>query len=186
MFIASQKRKTNIAEYLLYMWQVEDIIRANDLDIAKIRGTIIDPYPGLDAPQRKQLEEWYESFIDMMRREEVVSCGHLQINNNTLEMLRELHTALLGDDRFTDYSRAYYEALPIIVELRARQGDTKHDEIETCFDALYGILLMRLQHKTISAATSEAMAKVTRLIALLASYFHRNEVEDIFRRDNEL
>ena len=186
MFIASEKRKTNIAEYLLYMWQVEDIIRANDLDIAKIRATIIDPYPGLDAGQRKQLEEWYESFIDMMRREEVVSGGHLQINNNTLEMQRELHGALLADERFSDYSRAYFEALPVIVELRARQGDTKHDELETCYDALYGILLMRLQHKPISAATTEAMTKITRLIALLASYFHRNEAEDIFHRDNEL
>ena len=31
MKIASQKRKENIAEYLLYMWQIEDIIRANGL-----------------------------------------------------------------------------------------------------------------------------------------------------------
>ena len=39
MFIASQKRKENIAEYLLYMWQIEDMIRANNLDIDKIRKT---------------------------------------------------------------------------------------------------------------------------------------------------
>jgi hypothetical protein len=36
MITASQKRKENIAEYLLYMWQIEDIIRANGLDLAKI------------------------------------------------------------------------------------------------------------------------------------------------------
>ena len=28
MIIAQKKRKENIAEYLLYMWQVEDLIRA--------------------------------------------------------------------------------------------------------------------------------------------------------------
>lgn len=28
MITASQKRKENIAEYLLYMWQIEDLIRA--------------------------------------------------------------------------------------------------------------------------------------------------------------
>ena len=33
MIIASQKKKENIAEYLLYMWQIEDIIRAYGLDI---------------------------------------------------------------------------------------------------------------------------------------------------------
>lgn len=36
MIIASQKRKENIAEYLLYMWQIEDIIRAYKLDIDTI------------------------------------------------------------------------------------------------------------------------------------------------------
>ena len=33
MIIAKQKRKENISEYLLYMWQVEDLIRANHLDM---------------------------------------------------------------------------------------------------------------------------------------------------------
>ena len=28
MIIAQKKRKENIAEYLLYMWQIEDLIRA--------------------------------------------------------------------------------------------------------------------------------------------------------------
>ena len=37
MYIASQKRKENIAEYLLYMWQIEDMIRANGLDIDRIK-----------------------------------------------------------------------------------------------------------------------------------------------------
>ena len=33
MIIARRKRKENIAEYLLYMWQVEDLIRANNFDM---------------------------------------------------------------------------------------------------------------------------------------------------------
>ena len=32
MFIAEQKKRDNIAEYLLYMWQLEDILRAYVLD----------------------------------------------------------------------------------------------------------------------------------------------------------
>ena len=91
MFIASSRRKDNIAEYLLYMWQIEDIIRANDLDIDKIRKTVIDPQTQLDANQKHQLEEWYESLIDMMRREEVAKSGHLQLNKNVLVQLVDLH-----------------------------------------------------------------------------------------------
>ena len=69
MITASQKRKENIAEYLLYMWQIEDIIRANGLDIDKIKHNIIDKYPDLSDSQRREMTEWYESLIDMMRRE---------------------------------------------------------------------------------------------------------------------
>ena len=44
MIIAKRKRKENIAEYLLYMWQIEDIIRANNLDIESIRKNVIDRF----------------------------------------------------------------------------------------------------------------------------------------------
>ena len=37
MFISQQLRKTNIAEYVLYMWQVEDIIRAYNCDLTRIK-----------------------------------------------------------------------------------------------------------------------------------------------------
>ena len=33
MIIAKQKRRENIAEYVLYMWQLEDLIRAYNFDI---------------------------------------------------------------------------------------------------------------------------------------------------------
>ena len=44
MIIAQLKRKENIAEYLLYMWQIEDIIRANKLDIDLIEKNLISQY----------------------------------------------------------------------------------------------------------------------------------------------
>ena len=68
MYIASQKRKENIAEYLLYMWQIEDLIRANGLDLDKIKSNVIDKYQ-LSEPQIKEMTEWYESLIDMLSGE---------------------------------------------------------------------------------------------------------------------
>ena len=52
MIIARQKRKENIAEYLLYMWQVEDLIRANKFDMDSINRTVIAHY---DQPEEAQL-----------------------------------------------------------------------------------------------------------------------------------
>ncbi|MBP6255797.1 MAG: DUF4924 family protein, partial [Bacteroides sp.] len=40
MKIAQQLKEKNIAEYLIYMWQVEDLLRANGCDIDRIRQNI--------------------------------------------------------------------------------------------------------------------------------------------------
>ena len=97
MKTASQLRRTNIAQYLLYMWQVEDLIRAYSLDIERIRKAVIDPVPDLSPDDAKAITEWYESLIDMMRREDVVKSGHLQINRNTLGDLVALHRRILAE-----------------------------------------------------------------------------------------
>lgn len=185
MYTASQKRRDNVAEYILYMWQIEDLIRANDLDIEKIKTNIIDRYQGLSDAQRRELTEWYESLIDMMRREEVTKSGHLQMNRNILSNLVELHQTLLKDPRFQEYTAEFYRTLPYIVELRSKAGDAKAGEIETCFNALYGMLMMRLQQKQITPETEAAIKQITKFMALLAKDFHLDEADKLFPKDDE-
>lgn len=180
MYIASQKRKENIAEYLLYMWQIEDMIRANGLDIDRIKANIIDKTSLTDG-QKTQLAEWYESLIDMMRREGVEHSGHLQLNKNVVIQLVQLHDALLKDPRFGEYTKEFYNTLPYIVELRAKAGEQKAGEIETCFNALYGMLMLRLQGKEIGKDTLEAIKQISRFIALLAHYFRLYDNDELFK-----
>lgn len=184
MIIASQKRKENIAEYLLYMWQIEDMIRANGMDIQKITANVIDKY-NLTEAQRKEMTEWYESFIDMMRREGVTETGHLQINKNVLTDMVRLHQALLKDPRFSEYSAEFYRTLPYIVELRAKAGEAKAGEIETCFNALYGMLMLRLRSKEISPETQNAIKQISRFIALLAKNYHLDEEDKLFDNNDK-
>ena len=180
MYIASQKRKENIAEYLLYMWQIEDMIRANGLDIDRIKANIIDKTSLTDG-QKTQLAEWYESLIDMMRREGVEHSGHLQLNKNVVIQLVQLHDALLKDPRFGEYTKEFYNTLPYIVELRAKAGEQKAGEIETCFNALYGMLMLRLQGKEIGKDTLEAIKQISRFIALLAHSFRLDDNDELFK-----
>lgn len=184
MIVASKKRKVNIAEYLLYMWQIEDLIRANGLDIDKIRTNIIDKF-NLDETQRREMTEWYESLIDMMRREGVTEHGHLQMNKNILNQLVQLHQALLKDPAFPEYTAEFYRTLPYIVELRGKAGENQVGEIETCFTALYGMLMMRLQQKETSEATRNAIAQISRFIALLSKDFHLDEEDKLFKHDDD-
>lgn len=181
MFTASSKKRENIAEYILYMWQIEDLIRANGLDIDRIRKNIIDKYTNLSDVQKKQLEEWYESLIDMMRREGATETGHLQINKNTILALEDLHRRLMANPKFAAYATQYYATLPYIVELRAKAGENKSDEIETCFNALYMLLMMRMAGKEISKETSDAMAQISKYVALLSHFYkldYNNQLEE--------
>lgn len=180
MFTASQKKKDNIAEYLLYMWQIEDLVRAYGLDLDRIVAEIVEKHTSLSAEEKKQMTEWYDSLIDMMRREGVEKGGHLQINKNVILALTDLSNRLLKDSRYRDYADEYQKVLPMIVELRAKAGEEKSGEIETLFNALYGVLLLRLQGKEISPQTLEAMKTVSHFLALLAKYYKKdfnNELE---------
>ena len=183
MFIASEKKRENISEYLLYMWQIEDLIRANSLDIEKIEQNIINQYTNLDESQKKELKEWYESLIDMMRREEVTDKGHIQLNKNTIIQLDDLHKRLLADNKFADYAAEFYNTLPYIVELRAKAGDNKAGEIETCFNLLYGLLMLRLAKKEISEETLLASKQVSKFLALLSKYYKLDYNNELFKDD---
>lgn len=184
MYIASQKRKTNIAEYLLYMWQIEDMIRANDLDIEKIKQNIIDKY-NLTPEQKKEMAEWYESLIDMMRREGVEKSGHLQLVKNTIIQLADLHQNLLKEPKFPEYAAEFYKTLPYIVELRTKAGEEKKGEIETCFTALYGTLLLRVQGKELTEDTKRAVEQISKFIAMLAYYFKLDDEDKLFNQETE-
>ena len=97
MKIAQHLREKNIAEYLIYMWQTEDLIRANGCDLDKVDAQIVSQFP---PEEQDVLRQWYSDLIEMMRHDGVVEKGHLQINRNTLIQLTDLHRALLGSAKF--------------------------------------------------------------------------------------
>ena len=47
--IAQQLKEKNIAEYLIYMWQEEDLIRANHCEPEEMEVNIIARYPARSA-----------------------------------------------------------------------------------------------------------------------------------------
>ncbi|MGL5979893.1 MAG: DUF4924 family protein [Phocaeicola sp.] len=170
MYISKLLKEKNIAEYLIYMWQVEDLIRANGCDIEKIKVNVVAPYP-LTEEQHTELVQWYTDLIEMMRREDVLESGHLQINKNVILWLTDLHNQLLASPKFPFYSSAYYKALPFIVELRAKGAQKEASEITTCLETLYGILLLKLQKRSISVETQKAQESITTLLAMLSDYY---------------
>lgn len=166
-FVMIPKKKENIAEYLLFMWQMEDLLRVCQLDIDRVYQQMIAPLQ-VDDQRKAELRDWYEGLIMMMKAEGVQQTGHLQINKNVILELTDTHNRLLKDPAESVYIGVYYNTLPHIVALRAKAGEAQVSEIETCFTALYGLMLLRLQHKEVSADSQAAFTQISKFIALLA------------------
>ena len=174
MLIANRLRDHNRAEYLLYMWQVEDILRANGCDLDRLRENYLCQFQ-LTGDARQELEQWYADLCEMMRSEDKMQSGHLQINLNVVETLAELHESLIRSDKFPYYRQLYYKVLPFIVELRAKNGTQAHtgirEELNLCFELLYGVLMLCLQKKEISTPTLQAAEEVSKFLGQLSDYW---------------
>ena len=214
MFVSQELRKKNIAEYLLYMWQVEDLIRAYDCSLSRIRREYIERFDYTDE-QKEEMTDWYGDLLRMMNQEGCREGGHLQINQIVLQQLVELNAQLLSSSKFPFYNSEYYKVLPFIVELRQKTGDRRQEtgdrrretgdgrretggrrqemgdrrqetgdrrqesEIETCFNGLYGVMMLRLQKKEISQNTLHAIKEITTFIGMLSDYYQKDKNEGL-------
>ena len=185
MFIAQELRKKSIAEYLLYMWQIEDLIRAYGCSLSRIKAEYISQFNCSDE-QKEDMIDWYADLIRMLNQEGKRESGHLQINEVTLMAMNDLHNQLLQSSRFPFYNAEYYKVLPFIVELRNR-GDKDVSEIETCLNALYGTMMLRLQGKKISPDTEHAVKEISTFLGMLSDYHIKDKTEGLrFDDDEEL
>lgn len=160
------------------MWQVEDTIRAFGCSLSRIRREYIDRFD-YDEEQKEEETDWYGNLIKMMNEEGCREKGHLQINKVTLQMLEELHAQLTNSTKFPFYTSEYYKVLPFIVELRNRGNRKDENEIETCLNSLYGVMMLRLQKKEISPDTEHAIKEISTLIGMLSDYYKKDKEEPL-------
>lgn len=178
MIIAKQKKEENIVEYLLYMWQIEDILRAYQLDIEKINQVIVSQY-NQNEDIKKEIYEWYDNLIHMMKLEHIEESGHLQININLVNDLNDLHMELLQKPEEIQYNALFFKTLPFLVEFRNKlNAGEETNDIELSVHSLYAILLLKLQKREISQDTNTAIKQISSFLALLAQkYKHWLEEE---------
>ena len=174
MFVQKELRDKNIAEYLLYMWQVEDMIRAAGLDSDRLYDAVIKA-SGRSDDECREWKQWYDDLIEMMRAEGKTQSGHLQINENVLILLEDLHQRLLDSHKQPEYRDLYSKALPFIVEFRAKNHSTENAELRDCFNMLYGVWLLRVQGKEVSAQTAQAVKAVSAFIGKLAVLYREDK-----------
>jgi len=160
------------------MWQVEDLIRAYGCSLSRIKNEYVSQFSDYTDEQRSELVDWYGDLIRMINQEGKREKGHLQINQIVVQDVSDIHAQLLQSSKFPFYNAEYYKVLPFIVELLNR-GSKDVGEIETCLNALYGTMMLRLQKKPISPETAHAVKEITTFIGMLSDYYIKDRTEGL-------
>jgi hypothetical protein len=181
MIIAREKRNTNIVEYILYMWQVEDLIRAYQLDIESIKKEVIPQY-NMSGEILQETINWYDNLIEMMKLEQIKDKGHLQVITNLVNDLNRMHEQLLANPSEIAYRHIYNATLPFINEFNEKTGKKLSNEIELCLTGIYSHFLLKLQNKEVSKGTQEAIKSFSNFLAFLGGKY-KEEQDDEKNKD---
>jgi hypothetical protein len=168
MIISQQLRVENIAEYILYMWQIEDLIRAYEFDHERIKNNLTDRYK-VDQVVKNDIQLWYEGLIDSMKSEQITISGHLAYLVGLADDLNDFHYRLIDSPHHSDYQVVYEKTIYNIGDFRKRmEPKDKVSDMEVCLTVLYGFMLMKMKKKAITEDTFEAIESIREMIALLS------------------
>ena len=142
-------KKNNIAEYILYLWQIEDYLRA--------------------FPQQAEANQELHDLSNMMHQENIIDKGHLQLAQNALSELEDLHNDLL--DQEATYRAAMIRLTPALNLLKAKTDRPTMSDVEACLILLYQIMLLKLQKAPISSETEQVQKQATQLLQYLSKTY---------------
>ena len=185
MDIAQSKRKENIAEYILYLWQIEDLLRALQFSPEAIYSQLVAPRQ-VDEEQKHLFLLWYMDIANLLTQEGKEKSGHLDHTLHLISDLHDLHLRLMQQQELgEDYRHRYAELAEHLSSLRSRLGkESDMSDTELCFRALYAAMLYRIKgDKKRAEAINDTIELVSPVVAELAAMYgkvERGEV-DLFQ-----
>lgn len=172
MIVAKELRKKNIIEYLLYMWHIEEIIRAHNFNFFDIDKNIISKY-NQPNETKEEIRKWYRDLVNRMIDEDLQEVGHMKFLNDIMSELNDLHIDLINSIQEEKYAEFYRFSQPVLRDLRKKTSRENITELEVCLNGLYGLMLLRIQGKPIAAETTEAMNVISKMLSYLGSKYHQ-------------
>ena len=174
MIISKHKKDSDIAGYILYMWQIEDLIRAAGLDMEEIEKNILPKY---EQPEevKKEIREWYENLVTMMKNEKLEKSGHLQVITNTVNDMNKIHVQLMHSPKEAAYQQQFMKAVPLIKELEPKMQQQPRHDVELMLAAMYNAFLLKLQGKEISRETNEALQVFGKTLSMLSAKYRQEQ-----------
>lgn len=170
MTIAQEKKDENIVEYIIYLWQMEDLMRAAKFDLTAIRAFLDASGDTIDMDAEL---EWFANLGKQMDSQGLVQKGHVGEVGELLIELSYLHQTLIAITKDAEYIKAYGEAEPNLSAFMERAGNKGMNPVEASITALYGLLNLRLKKQEVSPDTMGAMKSFQLLMGLLAAHYKK-------------
>ena len=177
MLVANKKRKENIAEYILYLYQVENLIRAFKVDIDLIESRLISEYR-VDERTKGEIKAWYKNLVTIMEKEGIQKSGHFQFLLNLIVDVNELHIKLMETETDQVYLQIFRSVSGLINELK-QKNNTARNDTQIGLDAIYGYLLLKMQNKEITAETEDAVKRLSNWMSALSKLYKDYESGDL-------
>ncbi len=147
MLIAEKKRKESISEYIIFMYQTEDLIRAYNFDMGEIYKYVIQHFP-VEDEKKTRIKAWYRKIANQMKKEGLVKNGqHLEELNNLAKELSQFNLELLKSDQA--YRKIFDQAKLHINRNAAQSNGQISNPVQICLNGIYGLLLLRLNGKPV-------------------------------------
>lgn len=177
MQLAEQKKKSNIIEYLLFMYQMEDLMRSCNLNINAVVARFIEPHIQ-DPKLVEDYKRWYTYIIDDLKSFNREKHGHVSEVYEIQMELFYLHNSLITVTPNEEYIALYADSQPYINEFRDKTP-MQFNDVDLCIHALYMKLLLKMQGKSISETTELAFEKMKNILVQLAKAYHKMKSGDV-------
>ncbi|MFI3280511.1 MAG: DUF4924 family protein [Rikenellaceae bacterium] len=182
MDTAQSLRKENIAEYILYLWQLEDMFRALQFSPEAIFSQFIAPRK-LDDQSSNLLLTWYMDIVQILQKEGKEEKGHIEHTLHLIADLHNLHLQLMKLPQGARYRTLVASLDEVMPDLRAIFGNEISDT-ELAFRALYAAMLYRIKGEGAKGAVVDTIEFISPVIAELSAVYgkaERGEI-DLFER----
>lgn len=181
MDIAQVKRHDNIAEYILYLWQLEDLFRALKFSPDAIYTQMIAPRKELSTEKQTEFLMWYMDMVNLMQQEGKMEKGHLEHTLHLIADLHDLHLRLMQLPVGAHYRQTVAKLTPELPRLRSLIGDQEMSDTELCFRCLYAAMLYHIKgeekHKSAIDDTLEFISPVIGELAAMHRKVERGEID---------
>ena len=172
MRVAQQKLRENIAEYLLYMFQIEHVIRSFNFDLDAILDVFVRPTL-VDDSFINQYKSWYSDLISQMQKQGIEKEGHIDSLKEIIVELIYLHNTLLTVVNDEKYKSLVDAATEDILAFKEKSNFLKRHDIEALIHAMNMKLQLKMRKQEITPETELAMDKMRVQLSYLSREYGR-------------